>query len=388
LPAYIAIGNHDVGYVNGGDEQIAPEDLYGTTNGEDITKAEFLAVTKMPGRYFAFDMAGYHFIVLDTSNSCAARPYYLDEAQIRWLEQDLSAHRAKTKIVFSHVPLHSYPTKEWDRVRDLFAADGNVPVCFSGHKHYNSMTWTNRTAHIMLAATHVDGSYARITLTGERVAVEGTGIQKDYDLPVTGAILPPKASAEFDHRYGAAALPDPAAWAQDVIGKPGLAVDGRTLRYDSTSDGDAASWSARNWPPGGSGAFTVEIRARVNASAGPVLHGGIPIGEPLDVYAGAGPQKAGVLIVDAHKTWWYVQETKVHLYALDTGDNTNGYHTFRIACDGQDFHLWRDGVEIGRYFPGYFTDAALRFGDIGSAGGGNVDIDYVRYDTSGAYAPP
>jgi len=69
-PAYIAMGNHCVGWIKGGDERITPKDLCTHSHGgEDITKDEFLAVTKMPHRYYSFDVKGYHFIVLDPNNS-------------------------------------------------------------------------------------------------------------------------------------------------------------------------------------------------------------------------------------------------------------------------------------------------------------------------------
>ena len=65
-PRYHVMGNHDVGWLAGGEEKITPGDLIGRGHpGEDITKQEFLDVTGTSHRYYSFDVRGFHFIVLD-----------------------------------------------------------------------------------------------------------------------------------------------------------------------------------------------------------------------------------------------------------------------------------------------------------------------------------
>jgi len=122
-PVRIAMGNHDVGWISGGDEKIRPEDLIGRIHpGEDITKDEFLAATGMPHRYYSFEIKGYHLIVLDANNLPDANAaqqvlshdgisggYFIDEAQKTWLAKDLAAAGNKTKIVFCHQELHHTP---------------------------------------------------------------------------------------------------------------------------------------------------------------------------------------------------------------------------------------------------------------------------------------
>jgi len=83
--------------------------------------------------------------------------------------------------------------------------------------------------------------------------------------------------------------------------------------------------------------------------------------------------------------------------AVPTADNSDTWHTFRIASysppgssAGQIFQVWRDGVEIApalaqntNFFP-----ESLSFGDLVSGSAEvNVDIDYLRWDTTGAWAP-
>jgi len=230
-PAYIAMGNHCVGWLTGGDEKITPDDLYANSHsGEDITKDEFLAVTKMPHRYYSFDAKGFHFIVLDPNNTGslvlkeaglspeeikavlshdgALGAYCIDRAQLEWLAKDLAANRQKTKIVFSHQELHftaaaggeggdvpfpqygkltSYCGNGW-QARKLFKEDGRVLACFAGHKHQNRWTVRGGTNYITLAALHVKRSYAKVTLS-DRLQIEGYAKQRGYELPLRGRTI-------------------------------------------------------------------------------------------------------------------------------------------------------------------------------------------------------
>ena len=210
------MGNHDVGWLKGGEEKIGPQDLIGRGHpGEDITKDECLSVTGMPHRYYSFNAAGYHCIVLDGNNvrDEAAPPaghdgvqggYYIDSTQSAWLKDDLAAHRDKPKIVFSHQELHhtppegsgqggdvpfppvgkegSYIDNGW-QIRELFAADGRVTACFFGHKHRNRWTVYGNTHYITMAATHWQASFAAVSIA-DRLTIEGHGNQRSYDLPL------------------------------------------------------------------------------------------------------------------------------------------------------------------------------------------------------------
>ena len=218
VPAYILMGNHDVGWIAGPDDSIRPEDLYGSSpgrGGEDITKTEFLAVTKMPARYYAFDVKGYHFIVLDGNNgrgNTAVSPahdgveggYWIDDAQKAWLAADLEANRSTPKVVFCHEELHhtplegsgqggdvpfppvgkevSYVDNGWE-LRRMFEADGRVLVAFAGHKHRCRWTVYGGVNYITLAALHWEGSYAKVALS-DKLYIEGAGQQKGYTLPL------------------------------------------------------------------------------------------------------------------------------------------------------------------------------------------------------------
>ena len=67
------------------------------------------------------------------------------------------------------------------QVSSFLAAEGKVVACFSGHKHDNRWTVYGNTHYISLAATHRDGSFAKVTL-GDKLRIEGVGYQRSYDL--------------------------------------------------------------------------------------------------------------------------------------------------------------------------------------------------------------
>ena len=215
-PRYHVIGNHDVGWIKGGEEKITPGDLIGRSHaGEDITKQEFLDVTGTPHRYYSFSTRGFHFIVLDGNNppDAAAPPrghdgvagaYCIDATQRQWLAQDLARHRHKPKIVFCHEELHhtpltgsghggdapfaavgkqgSYIDNGW-QLRKMFADDGRVLACFFGHKHRNRWTMYNGTHYITMAATHWKCSFATVTVDDD-LTITGFGGQRSYALPL------------------------------------------------------------------------------------------------------------------------------------------------------------------------------------------------------------
>ena len=215
-PRYHVIGNHDVGWLKGGDEKITPVDLIGKAHaGEDITKQEFLEATGTPHRYYSFDAVGIHVIILDANNAPdesspdrghdgVVGGYFIDSGQKRWLKGDLAKHRQQPKVVFCHEELHhtpvegsgeggdapfppvgketSYVDNGW-QIRDMFAEDGKVLACFFGHKHRSRWTMYSGTHYITMAATHYQASFSNMTIS-DRLVIQGFGGQKSYNLPL------------------------------------------------------------------------------------------------------------------------------------------------------------------------------------------------------------
>jgi Icc protein len=156
------IGNHDIW---GGNK------VKSKTTGEEPNygKKRAIDMLHLSDRYYAFDQAGWHFIVLDSTQPNDAGGYtaFLDEAQFDWLQRDLRDTPATTPVlVLSHIPIVSVTPILWAReeegdlriksshmhtdcmrIKTLFAQHPNVKVCLSGHMHlidrcdYNGVTY-------------------------------------------------------------------------------------------------------------------------------------------------------------------------------------------------------------------------------------------------------
>ena len=108
----------------------------------------------------------------------------------------------------------------------------------------------------------------------------------------------------------------------------------------------------------------------------------------------------GNLFVGATSVQWSPDMTKNKetFVTLDTSDNTDKFHTFRIAYDGATRHgftVWRDGEVIGEYLVDCinyynFSNNALgivRFGKAGGFNNGTFHVNYIRWKIGGVYPP-
>jgi hypothetical protein len=214
-----------------------------------------------------------------------------------------------------------------------------------------------------------------------------------------------KASADFAHQYEMAATDARFAasgnakasgsqWTASVGAAPTVTLDGilsmnpngKNTAYWATKDG---IWKDVVTPDT---SYTVDFRARINSCN---IDG---IDRTLNFMTGTtGP--VGSLYVGTNSVSWCLSSSGAGTYVtLDTGDNTDAMHLFRIAYSGGGRHaftVWRDGVKIGENlvdctnFFAYQSGSVLaivRFGVVStSTHGGSFDIDYVRWDTTGAW---
>ena len=159
-PRYHVLGNHDMDF---------------------FSKPHMIDLWEMPQRYYSFDRAGYHFVVLDRNNLCTPSGYmpydtanfyvpstfrgHADPHQLEWLRADLKATSLPV-IVFVHQGLGM-----WDKDHDAADARGaiervlrealdengrpKVHTCFCGHHHidrYNQkygihFVWVNSASY-------------------------------------------------------------------------------------------------------------------------------------------------------------------------------------------------------------------------------------------------
>lgn len=154
LPVVHCIGNHDVWGWGLDDPAVQSDPLYG--------KEMALQQLGLPTRYFSYNQAGWHFIILDSTHppiiEGTENPYCgkLDDEQYLWFENDLEATPPDTPVcVASHIPFlaaceyfdgPNEKTGNWvvpgawmhidaRRMRSLFLKHPNVRLCLSGHAH-------------------------------------------------------------------------------------------------------------------------------------------------------------------------------------------------------------------------------------------------------------
>ncbi len=171
-PILVAIGNHEM-------------DRGGKKAWLDAMYPGVLSVEgKLNDRpiYYSMDYRGCHFVFLD-GDFIVGKKWYSDEislAQLKWLEQDLQAHRGKLTFLFTHHPIeYSQEGQGYcvlfnrGRVVVLLRRFPDVQWVFQGHLHYDELVrlWGLNSVHVFREplAVRVRGQQAelcRITAAG------------------------------------------------------------------------------------------------------------------------------------------------------------------------------------------------------------------------------
>lgn len=154
LPIMHAIGNQDVWGWDVRNMAVQRDPLYGKE----------MAVEKLglPNRYYSFDRAGWHFVVLDSTHTrnIVSRYAYigkLDEEQYTWLTNDIGHALSQDSpiCILSHIPIlaaceyfngENERLGNWvvpasllhidaRRLRECFVQLPAVRLCLSGHTH-------------------------------------------------------------------------------------------------------------------------------------------------------------------------------------------------------------------------------------------------------------
>jgi hypothetical protein len=211
------------------------------------------------------------------------------------------------------------------------------------------------------------------------------------------ATIGSKNSVDFNFKYemdNVAQGVDPAAstsaWGRFAGGSPAptASLSGGLLNINSSANvGQGLWWETPTTVGNNALGATIEVRLRINSSLGSgtsdqVLQ--LWLGESNDL---------GHLAIGASHAYWYVGPTLHSI--LNSQANNDGFHDFRIYEDSSTtlYNVSRDGTTIATGLPATFgsigitTDRPMMFGDGSSDWGGNVDIEYVRFDTTGGYVP-
>ncbi|MFQ5631334.1 MAG: metallophosphoesterase [bacterium] len=164
-----------------------------------FSKEEYLKNCNAPTDtgYYAFDEAGFHFVVLDANFMKSGEAYdsgnykwtdtNINPPQIEWLAQDLRNAASKKTIVFVHQNLFGedtpYGVKNAPAVREILEKAGNVLTVFQGHYHKGGHRKINGI-HYLTHKALVDGaslennSFSMVSIDRRnRVQVQGFGKQ-------------------------------------------------------------------------------------------------------------------------------------------------------------------------------------------------------------------
>jgi len=135
-----------------------------------LTKEEFLGAVGQEKSYYSFDVAGVHFVVLDSCFRSDGTPYQrknfewtdpnIPAQELEWLKSDLDATASDQVIVFAHQRLDvddNHGVNNAGEVRQLFETSGKVRAVFQGHSHKNDHRLIGGTHYVTLVAM-VEGS--------------------------------------------------------------------------------------------------------------------------------------------------------------------------------------------------------------------------------------
>lgn len=199
----------------------------------------------------------------------------------------------------------------------------------------------------------------------------------------SAALTGPLDSSSFDHQANGNQIWDGTNYVGDWDGA--VASGGTTADYSLNGTALAISQTTNNgWIQQDNGASPWEsITGSWTVEASMVVTSG-----DAGIWGALG--QAGIITVNTSGV-----TTGIGTGAdLDSSDNSDGFHTFRLAYDSDVdlYYVWRDGVLLTSTMGAAINlgNTRLIVGDCCSSVGGSgsaYEIAYVRYDGDGAYAP-
>ena len=189
-----------------------------------------------------------------------------------------------------------------------------------------------------------------------------------------------KDSADFNYLYTGEDLTDTADWTPPSSGDRGTVVSGTTI-LDYTCYSNWYTWNhAANFD--GAKGWTVELSVKVVSPTDGNTAFGVIVGD------GSSPNYY-LLGFQSDEIRTTIDSTQFGVVVM-TDDFTDVFHTVRIARPTSGgASIWVDGVYAGSYAGLDYAYQRLLFGRVSGTivEGGRTQIEYIRADTTGAFAP-
>jgi len=192
-PHYYIIGNHDL---------------------ETTTRSDFKERVGIDYDWKSISMNFLHVIFLDSSwgprGSSGGPSGHIPPEELEWLKQDLSKVSSREPIVlFTHFPIRVGANRidNEDALMDIFECH-NLVATFSGHLHPGAYQKSNPNGiyHLILhrmghwVSRNINGSYAKITVTPDKIKIKGEVLQISAELPLLGPDKRKEVLGQ-DHHY-------------------------------------------------------------------------------------------------------------------------------------------------------------------------------------------
>jgi hypothetical protein len=191
-----------------------------------------------------------------------------------------------------------------------------------------------------------------------------------------------KDSAEFSHLYEGE-YPT-TNYTQFGVFSVGPSSDGDILSF-ATPNPNGGYFQSDQWVDAINNAtgWTVEWRMKIVGDATEFPSGTMQVGIG---------DSAGYRVFRVFRNFFTTRFPTDH--TMDSNVNTDDFHTFRVAREPNsvDWLVWRDGIPVGHIIDsdqGAGGEEFLQVGDGSSIniGGPTVELDYVRFDNTGAFSP-
>ena len=126
------------------------EHVIGNHDLRNLTMKDLIEIVHRDKEYFSFDLKCFHHIVLGGTRKEPRGPHYIEEEQLKWLENDLNTTDLPT-FIYCHYPLDNQDLSEnyyfksrpdggsianKGFVRPILERSGKVKAVFNGHLHF------------------------------------------------------------------------------------------------------------------------------------------------------------------------------------------------------------------------------------------------------------